>query len=196
MDGSVGGERFYVADDGFPNLLLNAVTARIGAGAGGPFARLLRNRLERGLDEKNPTDQIMVWLGEGVDGADGRLRLGRSLVPPFRRQLELDWDLTRSRGVIEALLATFRRLSEVEGGRLREPVLWRLFKSLVTVHPLGGCAMAGGPEEGVVDHRGQVFGYPNLFVADGALLPRPTGRNPSMTIGALAERTADLMTRD
>nr|WP_242482528.1 GMC oxidoreductase [Thiocystis violacea] len=48
-------------------------------------------------------------------------------------------------------------------------------------------------ETGVVDHRRQVFGYPNLYVADGAILARPTGRNPSMTIGALAERVADLM---
>ena len=60
---------------------------------------------------------------------------------------------------------------------------------------LGGCGMGTGGDTGVVDHRGQVFGYPNLYVADGAILPGPTGRNPSMTIGALAERVADLMTK-
>jgi cholesterol oxidase len=48
----------------------------------------------------------------------------------------------------------------------------------------------------VVDHRGQVFGAPGLFVADGAVLPRPTGRNPSLTIAAVAERSADLMIRE
>jgi len=46
---------------------------------------------------------------------------------------------------------------------------------------------------GVVDHRGEVFGYPNLYVADGAILSAPTGRNPSMTIAALAERVAAMM---
>jgi cholesterol oxidase len=47
--------------------------------------------------------------------------------------------------------------------------------------------------DGVVDHRGQVFGHGNLYVADGAILPRPIGRNPSMTIAALAERIAHMM---
>ena len=51
--------------------------------------------------------------------------------------------------------------------------------------------MGRNAQEGVTDHRGEVFGYPRLYVADGALLPVPTGRNPSMTIGALAERVAD-----
>lgn len=43
------------------------------------------------------------------------------------------------------------------------------------------------------------FNYVAAAEAKGAQVrpvPRPTGRNPSMTIGALAERSADLMTRD
>jgi cholesterol oxidase len=55
--------------------------------------------------------------------------------------------------------------------------------------------MGASAAEGVVDHGGQVFGHPGLFVADGAVLPRPVGRNPSLTIAALAERTARLMAR-
>jgi cholesterol oxidase len=38
-----------------------------------------------------------------------------------------------------------------------------------------------------------VFDYPNLFVADGAIIPHPLGVNPSRTIGALAERIAALI---
>jgi cholesterol oxidase len=64
---------------------------------------------------------------------------------------------------------------------------------LGTVHPLGGCAVGRTPAEGVVDHRGQVFGYPGLFVADGSLYPRSPGVPPSLTIAALAERQAALM---
>ena len=50
--------------------------------------------------------------------------------------------------------------------------------------------MGVSSETGVVDHFGQVFGYPNLIVADGAIVPTSTGRNPSHTIAALAERIA------
>jgi cholesterol oxidase len=64
---------------------------------------------------------------------------------------------------------------------------------LGTVHPLGGCAVGRTPDDGVVDHRGQVFGHPGLYVADGSLYPRSPGVPPSLTIAALAERQAALM---
>ena len=50
--------------------------------------------------------------------------------------------------------------------------------------------MGTSSETGVVDHLGRVFGYQNLIVADGAIVPTPTVRNPSHTIAALAERIA------
>ena len=40
---------------------------------------------------------------------------------------------------------------------------------------------------------GQVFGYDNLFVVDGAMIPEAIGRNPTRTIAALAERAAALI---
>jgi cholesterol oxidase len=45
----------------------------------------------------------------------------------------------------------------------------------------------------VVDHRGAVFGYPGLYVIDGAIVPEALGVNPSRTIAALAERAAALI---
>jgi cholesterol oxidase len=197
MDGSQGGERFFVEDDGFPNVLLEALRAcmRTGGLAGlGPLA--LRGHLARGFDEKNPLGRVMVWLGEGIDAGDGRLSLGRRWFRPWRDELVLSWDVGPSRAVIDAVLDSHRRLSRAGGGKLRIPLYWRLLKTLVTVHPLGGARMGRGPDDGVVDHRGEVFGHPRLYVADGAALPRPTGRNPSMTIAAVAERTADLMTQE
>lgn len=38
--------------------------------------------------------------------------------------------------------------------------------------------MAESPETGVVDHAGRIFGYENLYVADGAIIPRALGVNP------------------
>jgi cholesterol oxidase len=83
-----------------------------------------------------------------------------------------------------------QQMTEATGGRSRALPTWRLLRSLITLHPLGGCPMGTSAENGVVDHLGRVFGYRNLYVADGAILPTPTVRNPSHTIAALAERTA------
>ena len=41
--------------------------------------------------------------------------------------------------------------------------------------------------EGVVDRDLRAFGYPNLLVCDGSVLPANPGVNPSLTIAALAE---------
>jgi cholesterol oxidase len=47
--------------------------------------------------------------------------------------------------------------------------------------------MGESPETGVVGFNGEVFGYPNLFVADGSIVPVNLGVNPSLTITALSE---------
>jgi cholesterol oxidase len=195
-DGDVGGHRFILEDDGFPNLLLNAVTAKLRSSWLPLFGWALRSHLRRSLDEANPLANVEVWLGAGVDAGNGRLSLRRSWLTPWRKELRLDWKVKRSEGVIEAILDMQRRLSAANGGRLRVPLYWSLLKALVTVHPLGGCKMGSTHANGVVDHRGEVFGYPGLYVADGAILPLPVGRNPSLTIAALAERVARLMIRD
>jgi cholesterol oxidase len=57
-----------------------------------------------------------------------------------------------------------------------------------TAHILGGVVIGGSPEEGVVDARHRVFGYENLLVCDGSVVPANVGVNPSLTITALAER--------
>jgi cholesterol oxidase len=75
------------------------------------------------------------------------------------------------------------------GGRFIANPLSAVHK-VVTVHPLGGAPMGHGPETGVVDPWGEVFGCPGLYVADGAAMPGPVGANPSLTIAAFADRLA------
>ncbi len=196
MDGSVAGQRFMLEDDGFPNFLLNTVNAKLRSQWFSPFVWLLKRHLQRHVVSNNPLAGVMVWLGVGVDAADGRLRLKRRLVPPFDFDLDLDWRIRESRTVIDTILNLHARLSRANGGHLEVPLYWSLLRSLVTVHPLGGCAIGTSPATGVVDHRGQVFGYPGLFVVDGASLPGAVGHNPSLTIAALAERAAHLMMQE
>ncbi len=56
-----------------------------------------------------------------------------------------------------------------------------------TAHILGGCCMGKTPNEGVVGLNGELFGYPNLYVADGSAIAANLGVNPSLTITALSE---------
>jgi cholesterol oxidase len=48
--------------------------------------------------------------------------------------------------------------------------------------------MSDDPSAGVVDDHGRVYGYDNLLVLDGAIVPTALGANPSKTIAAIAER--------
>jgi cholesterol oxidase len=56
-----------------------------------------------------------------------------------------------------------------------------------TAHILGGAAMGDSPKHGVCNAQGQVFGYDNVYVCDGSLVPANLGVNPSLTITALSE---------
>ena len=74
---------------------------------------------------------------------------------------------------------------------------------MVTAHPLGGCVMADDASQGVVNHKSQVFSgpegadvYENLYVCDGAVIPRSVGANPLLTISAIAERSCSLIAQD
>lgn len=60
-------------------------------------------------------------------------------------------------------------------------------------HPLGTARMGGSPDQAVVDFDHQVFGFDNLYVADGSCVPSSLGVNPQVTIMAMALRAADVI---
>ncbi len=189
-DGGYRNQRFVVEDDGFPNLLLNAIKASLDSRVRTRFGRQLLDELEEFVRDDTPLRNLMLWLGAGQDAGDGRIFLKRRWFTPWKRALSLSWQVEPSEGVLEAIESMHQNLTEATGGRFRSMPTWSLLKSLLTLHPLGGCPIGTSADNGVVDHLGRVFGYPNLIVADGAVLPTPTVRNPSHTIAALAERMA------
>ena len=129
---------------------------------------------------------MMVMLSLGCDVPGGRLRLRGD-------ELELDWDPEGdSAAYYDATHAIAERVANELGGELGpKPLLDRARSA--AAHPVGGCAMAEHPRDGVVDTWGEVFGRPGLFVADGSVMPGPVGPNPSFTIAAVADRFAERM---
>src|SRR4051794_6230703 len=58
-------------------------------------------------------------------------------------------------------------------------------------HPLGGARMADSKDLGVVNHLGEVFDNEGLFCVDSSAIPSSLGVNPSLTISAVSERSAE-----
>jgi YD repeat-containing protein len=58
-------------------------------------------------------------------------------------------------------------------------------------HLVGGCRMGTSPESSVVDSDHRAWGVPNLFIADGSVMPTQSATNPALTIMALASRLAE-----
>ncbi len=85
-------------------------------------------------------------------------------------------------------------LSEEERRRKLERIeRTRAFKNLVSVHPTGGAAMASSPDRGVVDHRGEVFNYPGLYLSDASIWPIASCCGPHFFIMAHSDRIARMM---
>jgi choline dehydrogenase-like flavoprotein len=58
-------------------------------------------------------------------------------------------------------------------------------------HLVGGCRMGTDPERSVVDADHRAWEVPNLFIADGSVMPTQGSANPAITIMALASRLAE-----
>jgi len=130
------------------------------------------------------TPKFLPVLGMGTDAADGRMQLSEG-------NIEIDWNVRRSRKMFNEMEATLKELSKAIGGEYMPSVLWGWpWRKLLTAHPLGGSTMSDNPAEGVVNEFGEVWNYPNLYVSDGSIIPTALSVNPSATISALSERIA------
>jgi len=188
-DGKVYGQQIFIQDGGLPNLLRASVSSWQTR-----LPRSWRERAQPFVDwarRDEPLTHVMPWFAQGIDASDGRLRLRRGFFGLGSLRLSLDWDISRSKPTIDAIVRAHEELARATGGTPIVTPSWTLLRDLITPHPLGGCNMADDPSRGVVDHAGRVFGQPGLYVADGAIIPRAIGRNPSRTIAAVAERAVE-----
>lgn len=87
----------------------------------------------------------------------------------------------------EATRRLAAKIDGVAGGTWGE-----LFNIPLTAHFLGGAVIGTSPENGVIDPYHRVYGYPTMYVVDGASISANLGVNPSLSITAQAERAASL----
>jgi cholesterol oxidase len=118
---------------------------------------------------------VQIQLGMSVPDERGQLNYDAAM-----NQLTVHWPDDSATPSKIARAESFRRLLAQTGGvdisgSAGKPSVW---------HPLGGAAMGDA-----CDYLGQLYGYSNLFVIDGSLLPGSAASvNPALTIAANAER--------
>lgn len=149
-----------------------------------------------------------LFASMGDDGAAGTLRLvdavGANDGDGF---ISVVWPEAKRHPLFEAQaqqIAEFSNSTKRDGRTIANPLLNLVPAALrsfiddargpvLTVHPLGGCAMADSAAEGVVDSYGQVFKrdggiFSGLIVLDGSIIPSALGTNPALTIAAMSLR--------
>lgn len=200
-DGPPGsGRGFYIEDAGYPAFLSWivetasrwALIKRVVDLTVKRLKSLLRIQLDTNLSAEmsrllgpcSVSSCSVPLLGMGRDVPNGRLFLDG-------KHLQNDWQIEVSGPYFDRMRDTMKQIAKNWDARFVDNLIWYFGKRVITVHPLGGCPMGRTEEEGVVDAWGEVFNHPGLYVADGAVMPGPTGANPALTIAALADRFAE-----
>jgi cholesterol oxidase len=116
-----------------------------------------------------------------------RIMLKRSRLMPWRRRIASESPEggipTYIPEANKAARAVAEKIKGIPQGCISEVLLNRP----LSAHMLGGCPISSGPDKGVVDKYGRVFGHEGLYIADGSIMPANLGVNPALTILALAE---------
>jgi len=123
-------------------------------------------------------DRAQVQMGMSIPDKNSRATYN-----PLTDRINVNWSKRDNDKSHRAILNSMQRMVDVGGGENIDLGITG------TWHPLGGAAMGTA-----CDYEGEVYGCPNLFVIDGALLPGSAGcANPSLTVGANAERIMETL---
>lgn len=191
-------QRFIIEEGGFPDFLRSYLRSKfpdysiarkliqkiktfvgLDRGLSRTFSELL------GLLEFRSDHRMLMYLVMGLDAADGRMEINEE------GYLNIKWNPEKSLPLYHEIENTLQKLTHGIKGKLLGNPWWISRNKVYTVHPLGGCPMGSGRDEGVVDCYGRVFGYKNLYVADGSVFPTSVGSNPAMSIAAWGERVSE-----
>jgi choline dehydrogenase-like flavoprotein len=144
-----------------------------------------------GRDLMDVLDKYAHWgmlatLGEVLPNADNRVTLADELddngVPVARVTFSFG---DNDRAIIDAERQLAERVMEAAGAT-------RVLTSDGTHHLLGTCRMGTNPDTSVVGPDCRSHDVENLWICDGSVFPTGGAVNPSLTIEAIATRTARL----
>jgi cholesterol oxidase len=176
--------KFWGTNSESTTVMVNGIQTNISLGSPGviaiqdlnnPIAPLI---LETFQAEPIPQGVIAV-LGQGISKPEGYFTYNRET-----HSADLFWPSgsADSHRNAQALAYTYGLLNQANGTSLAAPI-----DQLNTGHPVGGVVLGAA-----CSSYGEVYGYRNLFVVDGSLIPGSTAcANPSLTIAALAEQIMD-----
>ncbi len=128
-------------------------------------------------------------LKMGDDRAFGVIRLNR------KHKAVIDYDIKANKAFYAKLNRLGRRVAKNTRSFWAPNIFFYTLRILEVPHNQGGVPMGDGPADGVVDHAGRVFGYDDLIVMDGSILPVSPRPNPALTITAVAERAMETIVR-
>ena len=146
--------------------------------------------LKRRIKELYPAFVNFAPYGEMLPSSGSRIDLDpekkdRFGLPKARVHIQYG---ENERNLFQAMRRETRRILEASGVDIISDSL-----DPATNHELGGCRMGNDPRRSVVNAFCQSHDIPNLFVVDGSVFPSASEKNPTLTIMALAARTADYM---
>lgn len=124
-------------------------------------------------------------LKMGGDNACGNISLDQ------KGKAAIDYNVKANLDFYKYLNRLGRRVARITHSWWIPNLIFSAFKILEVPHNQGGLPMGEHPNEGVVDHAGRVFGYRNLMVLDGSIIPVSPRPNPALTITALCERAME-----
>jgi choline dehydrogenase-like flavoprotein len=138
---------------------------------------------------------------EQMPNRESRVLLGSEPDPFGVPRLTVQWQMRDSElaWICEAYRALAAGIDNSGLGHVKLPpdLPARVAEALVPQggHHIGTVRMGGGPETGVVDPAGQLWGTKGVFVAGAAILPTSGFANPTLTAVALAFRLANYLIR-
>ncbi|PTL82104.1 GMC oxidoreductase [Vitiosangium sp. GDMCC 1.1324] len=174
---------------GFSLLSLN------GAGAGvmavDPLRGLMGTELKERMKQYNKS-LLLVSFCEGLPSPENRITVDPSKLDSFGQPVA-KVSYTLQDNDLRIVDAATRKMDEVlrASGAREVHVTTPSFEA----HPMGTMRMGNDPQTSVTDSYGQVHGIGNLFVGGAALFVTGSSLNPTLTLHALALRTARHLTQ-